>query len=67
VPVYLFVESIKLVSSALPDQHIHRAHRDAVEEDFTFHLTTFSHDIVDLTMVDHLITEDGKIEARLRS
>jgi hypothetical protein len=25
-------------------------------------MTTFSHDIVDLTMVDHLITEDGEME-----
>jgi hypothetical protein len=25
-------------------------------------LTTHSHDIVDLKLVDHLVTEDGKIE-----
>lgn len=62
VPVHLFIESIKLTPGALPDQHIHTVARDAVEEDFTFHMTTFSHDIVDLTMVDHLITEDGEME-----
>jgi translation initiation factor 2B subunit (eIF-2B alpha/beta/delta family) len=60
VPVYLFIESIKFAPGALPDQHIHKAARDAIEEDFTFHMTTFSHDIVDLVMVDHLITEDGE-------
>jgi len=62
VPVYLFVETIKFSHKALPDQHIHSEELDKVEADFTFHMTTFSHDFIDLEMVDHLITEKGETE-----
>ena len=63
VPVYLFVETIKFSHKALPDQHIYKEEQDHAETDFTFHMTTFSHDFIGLQMVDHLITEKG--EAKL--
>jgi translation initiation factor eIF-2B subunit alpha len=61
VPVYLFVESIKFAPSPLTEQHIHIEREDKIEAGFTFHMTTFSHDVIDLGMVDHLITENGEI------
>ena len=61
VPVYLFVESIKLGHTALAEQHIYNEEQDNAEADTTFHMKTFSHDFVDLAMVDHLITEAGEI------
>jgi translation initiation factor eIF-2B subunit alpha len=64
VPVYLFVESIKFAHQTLADQHIFDETRDQTEADFTFHLKTHSHDFIDLTMVDHLITENGEIRQR---
>ena len=61
VPVYLFVESIKFAHQALADQHIYNEAQQKTEVDFTFHMKTFSHDFIDLAMVDHLITEMGEI------
>ena len=61
VPVYLFVESIKFSHKSLPDQYIYNEEQDKTEADFTFHMRTFSHDFIDLAMVDHLITEMGEI------
>jgi translation initiation factor 2B subunit (eIF-2B alpha/beta/delta family) len=61
VPVYLFVESIKFAHKGLADQHIYDELQDRTEADFTFHLTTFSHDFVNLAMIDHLVTETGEI------
>ena len=61
VPVYLFVESIKFAHQSLPDQHIYDEEQDQIEADFTFHMRTFSHDFIDLAMVDHLVTEIGEI------
>jgi translation initiation factor 2B subunit (eIF-2B alpha/beta/delta family) len=61
VPVYLFVESIKFAHKSLPDQFIFNEAQDKTEADFTFHMKTFSHDFIDLAMVDHLITETGEM------
>jgi translation initiation factor eIF-2B subunit alpha len=60
VPVHLFVESLKFAHHALSDQHIHDEEREKTEGNFTFHMKTFSHDFVDLEMIDHLITEMGE-------
>jgi translation initiation factor eIF-2B subunit alpha len=60
VPVYLFAESLKFAHQPLFDQHIHQEGKDRVESDFTFRMTTFSHDVVPLQMIDHLITEKGE-------
>jgi translation initiation factor eIF-2B subunit alpha len=60
IPVYLFLEKIKFAHTALSNQHIYREHRARVEADFTFHMTTFSHDFVDLEMIRHVVTEDGE-------
>ena len=57
IPVYLFAESVKFSRAPLPEHRIHKEEEDRVEADFVFHMTTFSHDFVDLAMVDHLVTE----------
>jgi translation initiation factor eIF-2B subunit alpha len=61
VPVYLFVESLKFAPNVLAEQHIYNEEEDRTEADFVFHLKTFSHDFVDLTLIDHLVTEAGEI------
>lgn len=61
VPVYLFAESIKFSHRSLADQLIYNEEQDKTEADFKFHMKTFSHDFIDLAMVDHLITEMGEI------
>ncbi len=61
VPVYLFVETIKFAHKPLVDQHIYNETQEKTEADYTFHMKTFSHDFVDLAMIDHLITEKGEV------
>ena len=60
VPVYLFVETLKFAHRTLPDQNIFNEEQERIEADFTFRMKTFSHDFVDLAMVDHVITEAGE-------
>ena len=60
VPVYLYVERLKFTRIPMPDQQIHMEEEDRLEEGFTFHMTTYSHDTINLEMVDHLITEEGE-------
>lgn len=60
VPVYLFVETLKFAHLPLQDQHIHQKREDRVESAFTFRMTKFSHDVVPLQMIDHLVTENGE-------
>jgi len=60
IPVYLFIESIKFAHTPLPNQNIYREQKEKKEADFTFRMTTFSHDFIDLKMIDFLITEKGE-------
>ena len=64
VPVYLFVESIKVAHKALADQHIYSEAQVKTEADVIFHMETFSHDFIDLAMIDHIFTETGEITGR---
>ena len=61
VPVYLFAESIKFAHKALAEQHIYNEEKAQTEADFTFRMKTFSHDFIDLQMIDHLVTETGEM------
>jgi len=63
IPIYLFIEAIKFAHTPLPNQHIFREEQAKVEADFTFQMTSFSHDFVDLGMIGHVVTEDGEQRA----
>jgi len=62
VPVYLFANSLKFSFHPSSSQRIHTKTVSTSQDDVKYMLTTHSHDIVDLKLVDHLVTEDGKIE-----
>ena len=62
VPVYLFANSLKFSYHPSSSQRIHTKTVPTSQDDVKYMLTTHSHDIVDLKLVDHLVTEDGKIE-----
>ena len=62
VPVYLFANSLKFSFHPSSSQRIHTKTIPTSQDDVSYMLTTHSHDIVDLKLVDHLVTEDGKIE-----
>ncbi len=59
VPIYLFANTLKFSHKPSEDQRIHEKKLTREEESFSYELTTFSHDMVDLSMVDYLVTEDG--------
>jgi translation initiation factor 2B subunit (eIF-2B alpha/beta/delta family) len=61
VPIYLFVESMKFSHKPLQDQNIFKEESHRTEKDYDFQITAFSHDYVNLNMVDHLITEKGEM------
>ncbi|KJS30054.1 MAG: hypothetical protein VR64_17890 [Desulfatitalea sp. BRH_c12] len=65
MPVYLFAETIKFSHRPLGDQAIFKEDHHKVEGDYSFKITVYSHDFVDLKMVDYLITENG--QARMSS
>jgi len=59
IPVYLFANTLKFAHGLSHDQHIHRETITMAEDADAYELTTYSHDVMDLSMVDHLITEEG--------
>ena len=61
IPVYLLINSLKFAHQILLEQHIHKKEEIIQEDDFIYRLTTHSHDKIDLTLIDHLITEVGEI------
>lgn len=61
IPVFLFAESMKFSGGSLEDQHIYRKDCRKLGADCEFDMISFSHDYVDLSMVDHIITEKGEI------
>lgn len=58
IPVYLFVNTLKFSHGHSEDQRIHEKKIDQVEDSVSYVLTTYSHDLVDLKMVDYLVTEE---------
>jgi translation initiation factor eIF-2B subunit alpha len=61
VPIYLFANTLKFSHKPSEDQRIHEKKLAQNQESLSYELTIFSHDMVDLAMVDFLVTEDGVI------
>lgn len=59
IPVYLFANTLKFSHKPSEDQFIHEKRVAQVEDSCNYVLTTYSHDPVDLKMVDYLVTEEG--------
>ena len=62
IPVYLFVKTLKFSHQPCTRQHIYLKVVDMVQDGCVYPLTTHSHDLIDLKLVDHLITENGEVE-----
>ena len=62
MPVYLFANSLKFSHHPSSSQKIHSKMVAKSHDDVNYTLTTHSHDIVDLKLIDYLITEDGKVD-----
>jgi translation initiation factor eIF-2B subunit alpha len=61
IPVYLFVNALKFSHQLSQDQHIYRQEGEESQEGLTYSLTTYSHSIVPLKLIDHVITGRGEI------
>lgn len=59
VPVYLFINTLKFSHGLSEDQCINEKRVAQVRDQCCYVLTTYSHDMVDLGMIDFLISEDG--------
>jgi translation initiation factor 2B subunit (eIF-2B alpha/beta/delta family) len=59
IPVYLFANTLKFAHGVFEDQRIHRETIRQDKDADAYELVTYSHDVVDLKMVDYLVTEDG--------
>ncbi len=59
IPVYMFANTLKFSHGRSEDQQIHEKRVAQMEKDTNYVLTTYSHDMVDLGMVDFLVTEEG--------
>ena len=64
IPVYLLINSLKFAHQSVAGQKIFKADQKQAKENLTYMQTTFSHDMVDFDLIDHVITEEGKISVR---
>jgi translation initiation factor eIF-2B subunit alpha len=64
IPVYLLVNSLKFAHKGAAGQKIYKSDRQQSRESLTYMQTTFSHDLVDFNLIDHVITEEGESAAR---
>jgi translation initiation factor 2B subunit (eIF-2B alpha/beta/delta family) len=61
IPVYLLVYSLKFAHKSIAEQKIYKIDEKQSQENLTYMHTTFSHDVVDFALIDHVITEEGEI------
>ena len=64
IPVYLMVNSLKFAHRNVTEQKIFKEDHQQSRENLTYRQATFSHDMVDLELIDHVITEEGEISVR---
>ncbi len=62
IPVYLFVNSLKFSHQSAQEQHIHRKEEKETRDGLSYNLTTFSHSLVALQHIDHVITGKGELK-----
>ena len=61
IPVYLLINSLKFAHQSVAGQKIFKVDQKQAKENLTYMQTTFSHDMVDFNLIDHVITEEGEI------
>lgn len=59
VPVYLFINTLKFSHGMSEDQCINEKRVSQTQDQCCYVLTTYSHDMVDIGMIDYLISEEG--------
>lgn len=59
IPVYLFANTLKFAHQPGTEQQIHTKVEAHNGDSYAYTLTTHSHDLVDMALVDYLVTETG--------
>ncbi len=59
IPVYLFANTLKFAHQPGTEQQIHTKIESHAADERPYTLTTHSHDLVDMALVDYLVTETG--------
>ncbi|UCE54294.1 MAG: hypothetical protein JSV31_02310 [Desulfobacterales bacterium] len=62
LPIYLLANSLKFAHRMVSEQHIYKEEIQHSLDNMIYRHATFSHDQVDLHLIDHVITEQGEIE-----
>lgn len=63
IPTYLFVNSLKFSHKPGLEQQIFKKEERLSQDRLSYTITTHSHDLVDLDLIDHVITEYGEMGA----
>jgi translation initiation factor eIF-2B subunit alpha len=62
---YLFANTLHYSHGLSSAQRIHCEETDMVQDRFSYKVTTHSHDLVDLDMIDHIINEHGLVDRQV--
>jgi translation initiation factor eIF-2B subunit alpha len=60
IPIYLLANSLKFAHRIVSEQHIYKEESLRKLDNLTYRHAAYSHDQVDLYLIDHLITEQGE-------
>jgi len=60
IPVYLFANSLHYSHKDSAHQLIYQEEQETHSANVDFSITTHSHDLVSLDLIDHIITEKGE-------
>ena len=61
IPIYLLANSLKFAHRIVSEQHIHKEESLRALDNVAYRHAAYSHDQVDLHLIDHVITEQGEI------
>ncbi|MGD2270234.1 MAG: hypothetical protein PVI06_07540, partial [Desulfobacterales bacterium] len=60
IPIYLLANSLKFAHRLVSEQHIYGEESQRSYDNLTYRHTAYSHNQVDLHLIDHVITEQGE-------
>jgi translation initiation factor 2B subunit (eIF-2B alpha/beta/delta family) len=61
ISVHLFANSLHYSHRDSSHQDIYKTQEETQSANMNFSMTTHSHDLVDLDLIDHIVTETGEI------
>ena len=62
IPVHLFANTLHYSHKASMDQYIYQEEENTHSANMDFSMTTHSHDLVSLDLINHIVTENGELD-----